>query len=140
LYIAGNITTNPIQSQEVPRVTFSLSTLLNISRMIEGANRCPSQTANILCSWTWIPDIKEDRIPRVIYRAEKQRDSPCERDPGKECRGEKKQFDVMYLTQNSHGVYDLSPQVEEFSVSMSCVQKRRDYVINSEDVAYNMFD
>jgi hypothetical protein len=140
LCLVGCVTTNPIPSPEVPQVTLSLPTLLNISKLIEEANRCPSQSQNTLCSWNWVPDINENRIPRVIYKAEKQRESACERDPNKECRSQQKQFDVMLLSQNSQGVYVLLPQVEEFPVAMTCVQKQRNYVVNGEDVEYNNFD
>ncbi|XP_048748622.1 uncharacterized protein LOC125660838 [Ostrea edulis] len=140
LSLVEGVANNPIQPQESPRVSFSLSTLLNISKLIDEANRCPSQTQNTLCPWTWEPEIKENRIPRVIYKAKKRTDSLCESNPNTECRSEKKQFDVVYLTQNSQGVYDLLPNVEELPVAMTCVQKQREYVVNGEDVDYNDFD
>lgn len=141
LYHTEGVVNHPIQLQGSPIVIFSLSTLLNISKLIDEANRCPSQTENGLCSWTWVHDIEETRIPRIIYKAEKLADSPCERDPNKECRSERKQFDVMYLTQNSLGVYQLLPHVEELPVAMVCANKQTEYVVvNSEDVDYNVFD
>lgn len=135
LCLVGVVTNNPVPSRHSPRVIFSFSTLLDISKLIDEANRCPSQTENTLCSWNWVPDIKETRIPRVIYKAQKRTDSTCERSPYKECRSENKRFDVMYLTQNSQGVYDLSRGVEELPVAMSCVEKET--VINGQDVSYD---
>jgi hypothetical protein len=140
LCFLGAVASNPILPPESPRVIFTLSTLLNISKMIDEANRCPSQTQNTLCSWAWVPDIKETRIPRVIYRAGKHPESPCEGDPSRECRSQNKAYNVMYLALNSRGIFDLLPRVEEHPVAMECVDKERDYVMNGEDVAYNMFD
>jgi hypothetical protein len=135
--LAGGVASNTIHPRESPTVTISLLTLVNISKLIDEANRCPSPTGSMLCRWNWTRDVEETRIPRVIYKAEKRADSPCDLDPVKECRSENKHFNVLYLTHNPHGVYDLLPRVEEHPVAMSCVDKP---IINGEDVDYNGFD
>jgi hypothetical protein len=87
--------------------------------------------------WTCVPDIDENRVPRVIYKAVKLPNSDCESDPMKECRRENKTSNVMYITPNSQGAYNFSLGVVEVPVALSCVDKPRETVENGEDVAYD---
>lgn len=132
------VDSNPVSdNQRSPTVKFPISNLNTINVLIEEANRCPQLTGSCLCPWKWIPDADANRIPKVIYKAEKLLGAECEADPDKECRSENKRFNVMRLSPNFRRNYNLIPGDVELPVGFVCSDKLQRPVINGEH-AYSM--
>uniref|UniRef100_A0A8W8P0T5 Uncharacterized protein n=1 Tax=Magallana gigas TaxID=29159 RepID=A0A8W8P0T5_MAGGI len=131
------VDSNPVVSanQRSHTVTFPMSNTFNV--LIEEANRCPLLTGSCLCPWKWILDVDSNRIPNVIYKAEKLLGAECETDPEKECRSESKRFNVMRLSPNLSRDYNLVPGDVELPVGFFCSDKLQRPVINGEH-AYSM--